>query len=170
MAPTRPSSFASMAASREPPGPVEVCDVAYRVELKEVDVVHAQAFEGVLDLALRRVFLAQTCLGGEEDAVPDLGHPAPVLELRVPVIGRRVEVVHAGVERLRNGRVRVFLGGLRERGPAEDEHGILAVETSQTTVLHASPLFSPTLLSYSFSHSSFSVTTSKGRTLRRTAP
>jgi hypothetical protein len=49
------------------------------VELKEVDVVHVQAFEGVLDLAPRRVFLAQAGLGGEEDAVPDLGHPAPVL-------------------------------------------------------------------------------------------
>src|SRR5919112_2870204 len=151
-------------------GAVEVFEVAYRVELEEVHVVHAQAFEGVLDLTLRCSFIAQACLGGEEDAVPDLGHPAPVLELRVPVICRRVEVVHSGVERLRNGRVRVFLGGLRKRGPAEDEHGILAVETSQTTVLHASPLLSPTLLSYSFSHSSFSVTTSKGRTLRRTAP
>src|SRR5688500_17938432 len=62
-------------------GAVEVFDVTYGVELKEVDVVHAQAFEGVLDLALRRVFLAQSGLGGEEDAVPDLGHPAPVLQL-----------------------------------------------------------------------------------------
>src|SRR5215217_8865738 len=62
-------------------GAVEVFEVAHRVELKEVDVVHAQAFEGVLDLALRRVFLAQTGLGGEEYAVSDLRHPAPVFQL-----------------------------------------------------------------------------------------
>src|SRR5215212_3375798 len=80
--------------------PVQVLEVAYRVELKQVDVIDAHAFYGVVDLALRRILLAQACLGGEEDAVPDLGHPASVLQLRVPVVGRRVEVIHAGVERL----------------------------------------------------------------------
>src|SRR5215211_2384452 len=86
-------------------GTVEIFEVANGVELEEVDVVDPQAFEGVLDLAFRRILLAQAGLGGEEDAVPDLGHPPSVLQLRVPVVGRRVEVVYTGLERLLNGPV-----------------------------------------------------------------
>src|SRR5918994_310153 len=59
-------------------------------------------------------------------------------------------MVYAGVERLLNGLVRVLLGGLRERGPAEDEHGVLAAKTSQTTVFHAWSLSSLILSSFPF--------------------
>src|SRR5919112_2177908 len=59
-------------------------------------------------------------------------------------------MVYAGVERLLNGLVRVLLGGLRERGSAEDEHGVLTAKTSQTTVFHAWSLSSLILSSFPF--------------------
>jgi hypothetical protein len=68
------------------------------VELDQVDVVHPQALEGGFDLAPGCVSVALAGLGGEEYSVPDLGHPATVVQLRVAVVGCGIEVIHARFE------------------------------------------------------------------------
>ena len=124
IAPVSPSSLARTAASSDPPEPgdqLQLVQVADGVDLEEVEVVGPEPLEAVVDLRPRLVPVPQPGLGGQEDPVPDRGHPQAWPQLGVAVAGRDVEMVDPGVQGQLDRGVGGVLVDLGQGGRAVDQ-------------------------------------------------
>src|SRR5262249_5884490 len=91
------------------------------VQLQEIELIHAKAFQGALNLQASPVVAAFPRLGGEKKAPAVLAHPRADPQLGGPVRGRRVDGVHTGFEQDREALVGLLVGGACQRGSAEED-------------------------------------------------
>ena len=118
-----------------PHRPVPVVGMTERVQLDQIDVIHAQPLERAMQVLARLARRAAAGLGGQEEVLAVARHPRSDAELGISIARGRVDVIDAVAQQHLEGAVGIVLARASERRRAEQHHAALMTGAAERSPL-----------------------------------